>query len=126
MSMLPRRKLAVWLAGSITLLLLPLLVEAQPEPKGPDLTEYKTVETAATTKVKKGSATQIGSPGYLGVLVSIEGGKLVVSDVEANSPAAKVGLKSGDVLTSLDGRNVKDIDAFRSVLQSRAAGEKLE
>ncbi len=126
MSSLPRWKVAVWFAGSACLLLLPLLVDAQPEPKGPDLTEFKTVENAITAKIKKASLTQVGSPGYLGVLVGAEAGKLVVSDVEDNSPAAKAGLKAGDVLLEVEGKKVKSMDVFRSILQAKTAGEKLD
>ena len=84
MSLLPRWKVAVWLSGSAMLLLAPLLVDAQ---SGPDLSDFKTVDTAVTTKIRKSTTTaQAGSPGYLGVLLSTDGGKLKVSDVEDNCP----------------------------------------
>src|SRR5262245_29277539 len=121
---LPRWKAAVWLTGAALLMLVPMLVDAQ---TGPDLSEFKTVDTAVTTKIRKATATtQVGSPGYLGVLLSSDGGKLTVSDVEENSPAAKAGLKSGDVVTKVDGKSIKGGDAFRGLMQGKAAGEKVE
>ena len=124
MSVPPRWKMAVWIAGSAGLLLVPLLGDAQPAPKGPDLTEFKTVETALTTTIKKLPKTQIGSPGYLGVLVAVEG-KLIVHDVDDNSPAAKAGVQAGDMLLAVDGKVPKTNEAPRSILQSRSAGEEL-
>lgn len=120
---LPRWKVAVWLAGSAMLMVVPLLVDAQP---GPDLSEFKTVENAVTTKIRKGSATQAGSPGYLGVLISLEKGKLTVGEVEDNSPAEKAGLKKGDHILKVDGKAIKSADVFRSLMQAKLSGEKVE
>lgn len=115
-------KVLLWSLGSSLLVLLPLLAGAQP---GPDLKEFKTVENAITTKIKKAGTTQVGSPGYLGVLLNSKGDSLVVLDVEPNSPAEKAGLKPGDVLSQVDGRAVKNADAFRTLMQARSAGEKV-
>ncbi len=123
MSSLPRTKVAFWLTGSAILLLLPLLVDAQ---TGPDLAEFKTVENAVTTKIRKVTTTQVGSPGYLGVLLNAIDGKLIVSDVADNSPAAYAGLKNGDVVVEVDGKEVKDADVFRGLMQGRLVGEKTE
>src|ERR1043166_2564322 len=111
------------------LVVLPALdaQEGKVEPKkGPDLSEFKTVETAITTKIPGTPATQVGSPAYLGVYVSYENGKVVVSDVEDASPAAKAGVKVGDVITQLDGKAVKNAEVFRSLVQTHSSGEKLQ
>src|SRR4029079_6882848 len=100
-----------------------VLVDAQ---TGPDLSEFKTVDTAIQTKNRKAATTsQAGSPGYLGVLLSTDGGKLTVSDVEDNSPAATAGLKRGDVVTQVDGKAVKNGEVFRGLMQEKSAGEKV-
>ncbi|MBI3824217.1 MAG: M6 family metalloprotease domain-containing protein [Planctomycetes bacterium] len=106
------------------LALAPVL--AAQDAKGPDLSEFKTVETAITTKISKGAATQASSPGYLGVAVNLDAGNLVVSDVEENSPAAKAGVLAGDVLVKVDGKAVKSAEMFRSLLQTKAAGESIK
>ena len=118
----PRWKTAVWLTAASLLFLAPL-VDAQ---NGPDLSEFKTVDNAVTTKIRKSTVSQAGSPGYLGVLVSMDGGKLVISDVEDNSPAAKAGLRTGDVIVQVDGKAIKAPDAFRSAMQGHLAGDKVE
>jgi M6 family metalloprotease-like protein len=91
-----------------------------------DLSEYKTVETAITTKIAKSRTTQLSSPGYLGVALNLEAGKLVVSDVESGSPAAKAGVRVGDVLVKLDAKAVKNPEVFRSLLQTKNAGEMIK
>lgn len=92
-----------------------------------DLSEFKTVENAITTKIRKLSTKATGSPGYLGVAVSSEtGGKVVVADVEANSPAARAGLKTGDVIVKVDGKAVKGAEVFRSLLQIKTADDPIE
>ena len=91
-----------------------------------DLSDFKTVETAITAKIKKATNTQSGSPGYLGVAVSVLGDKLTIGDVEPNSPAAKAGMKTGDIVLSVDGKAVKNNEVFRSLLQIKSAGEKVQ
>jgi M6 family metalloprotease-like protein len=96
------------------------------EPNGPDLSDFKTVETALTTKLRAPAGPQAGSPGYLGVSLIRESGQLVVSDVEPGSPASSAGVKVRDVLLKVDDRPVQDTDAFRGALQSRGAGESIK
>lgn len=79
------------------------------------------------------------SRGYLGVrtqLVALpvplrqalnlgqERGLLVVG-VEPNSPAEQSGLTLGDLLLSVNGQNVDDVDELRSHLRARRAGESV-
>lgn len=92
-----------------------------------DLSEFKTVDNAITTKIRKLPTKATGSPGYLGVAVSSEtGGKVVVADVEANSPAARAGLKTGDAIVKVDGKAVKGAEVFRSLLQIKTAEDPIE
>ena len=91
-----------------------------------ELAGFKTVENAITTTIKKAAVAQVGSPGYLGVLVEEKGGKLIVGDVEAGSPAEAAGLKSGDVVAKVDSKAVKTSDIFRSLLQMKTAGESIQ
>lgn len=116
-----------WLASCWLILAAPLVVPAQSEDaKAVAPPGFHTVETAITTTIKKAALTRVGSPGYLGVLVeSGAAGTLQVSDVAEHSPAARAGVKVGDVLTRVDARQVKSSDVFRSVLQAKTAGEQV-
>lgn len=96
-------------------------------PAGPDLSKFKTVETAATTRISKSASTSTGVSGYLGVHVTLaKGGKLVVDDVESDSPAAKAGLEPGDIVTKLEGKAVKKAEVFRELLQSKGPGDAVK
>jgi serine protease Do len=50
----------------------------------------------------------------------------LVSDVVSGSPAAKAGLKAGDVIVSADGRSVADGDALTHTVSSKAPGATME
>src|SRR5207244_4172836 len=79
----------------------------------PDLTGYRTVETAITIRAAKPGATAAARPGFLGLLVAANAqGRLAIAEVAANSPAAKAGVRVGDLLLSLNGATVTD--AFTS------------
>ncbi|MGE3471675.1 MAG: DegQ family serine endoprotease [Vicinamibacterales bacterium] len=49
----------------------------------------------------------------------------VVSDVEPGSPAAKAGLKQGDIVTALDGRPVSDSNALRNQIAGTTPGTEV-
>ncbi len=90
----------------------------------PDLSEFRTVQTAATATIAKAPPAPEGPAGYLGVHVAPERpGELVVAAVEPESPAAQAGLQTGDLLVSFAGQSVHDVEAFRDALHSHAAGE---
>jgi putative serine protease PepD len=64
---------------------------------------------------------------YLGVKVgdATSGPGATVGTVIAGSPAAKAGVKAGDVITAVDGRPVADADALTASIGSRSPGTKL-
>ncbi len=53
-------------------------------------------------------------------------GGALVSDVTEDGPAAKAGLKAGDVILKLDGEPVKNVTQLRNEIASRAPGSKVE
>jgi putative serine protease PepD len=62
----------------------------------------------------------------LGVSVTeAEGGGALVSNVTANSAAAKAGLQQGDVITSVNGKPINDSDALVGIIQSANVGDKV-
>lgn len=69
---------------------------------------------------RAGEGRQIGVSGYevtkqLGERYGVDGGVLI-NTVRENSPAAKAGLKAGDVITEVDGKAVKgNLDLIRSI-----------
>ena len=46
-----------------------------------------------------------------------------LTEVDANSPAQKVGLKSGDVVTAVDTQRIDDADALIAAVRSHAPGD---
>ena len=52
-------------------------------------------------------------------------GKLVVEAIEPDSPAAKAGLKKGDIVVRLEKEPVGSVSAFRETLQAFAPGESI-
>jgi putative serine protease PepD len=62
----------------------------------------------------------------LGVSVTeAEGGGALVSNVTANSAAAKAGLQQGDVITSVNGKAINDSDDLVGIIQSANVGDKV-
>jgi len=49
---------------------------------------------------------------------------VLISDVRAGTPAAKAGLKRGDVVTKLDGRPVSSVGQFRNTIALLGAGRQ--
>jgi serine protease Do len=76
--------------------------------------------------------------GYLGVyledltedmkealnLASLEG--VLINEVIANSPAAKAGIKEGDVIIEFDGKKVTDVESFRLLVASTPPGQTVK
>jgi M6 family metalloprotease-like protein len=106
---------------------------AQPkteEPKGPDLSDYRTVETAITARISRDIATAPAAaeqPGFLGIHVTSETpGKVVIAEVASDSPAARAGLRKGELLAKLDGKEIGSADAVRELLQGKSAGDAVK
>jgi len=99
---------------------------AAAEPKS-DLAEYRTIENAVTTRVSLAPPGLAGQTGYLGASVQRDGqGRLVVEEVQTDSPAAKAGLKKGDIVTHVGEQAVKTPEAFREWLQTRGPGTSVK
>jgi M6 family metalloprotease-like protein len=93
----------------------------------PELADYRTVRDAITRQVDPTRGGRGGETGYLGVSLSIDAkGRLVVDEVQIDSPAAKAKMQKGDVITRLDGDPVITTDRFRDRLQSRGPGEPVK
>src|SRR5262245_31354451 len=106
-----------WFAGAADL----------PKPSGQDLSEYRTAENAIASRISLAAPGRAALGGYLGVRVSAdERGRLVVADVQADSPGARAGLQVGDVVGQVDGQPAVKVDVLRELLQARAPGEAVK
>ena len=76
-------------------------------------TTPQTPTTPATGTAFLGVATQNGTDG------------VEVLTVGANSPAAKAGLKEGDVITAIDNTSITTTTALRSAIQSHESGDSV-
>ncbi len=100
---------------------------AAPKPAGPDLSEYKTVENATTSRVSLSVPGKPAQGGYLGARVEGDDrGRVVVADVQADSPAARAGLQNGDVIARVEGQPVLRADLFRELVLTHAAGDTVK
>jgi M6 family metalloprotease-like protein len=119
MSRLPRY---LALAVAFGLACVPLFADP---PKAPDLSDFKTVDTAVTTRISR-SAHGGAQPAYLGLFVEADSaGKLRVIAVEPDSPADKAGLRKDDVVSTVAGQQPADAAALRDLLSSKVPGDKL-
>ena len=63
---------------------------------------------------------------YLGVLIGDSaGGGAKIRTVKSGTPAAKAGLKAGDVITKVDGKAVANSDALIAIVSSHSPGQTL-
>jgi M6 family metalloprotease-like protein len=93
----------------------------------PALSDYRTVNQAITTRVSRTPPGQTGQTGYLGVSVQRDGlGRLVVEEVQPESPADRAGVKRGDLVTRVGEQVVKTPEAFREWLKTRIPGEAVK
>ncbi len=91
----------------------------------PDLFGFRTVDTAVTTRIQQ-EAPRAAQPGYLGIQVDPDAaGRLVVSQVDPDSPAAKAGVRPGDRLREVAGQAPGTVAVLRDLLRSRAPGDTL-
>ncbi len=113
---------------SLALLAVSLLGADNSSKPGDNLGEFRNVETAITAQItKEAPAVASAQPGYLGV--SLETGaksQLLIRGVEADSPAAKAGLRQGDVLQKVNGQTPLDAVAFKDALQACSTGASVK
>ena len=62
---------------------------------------------------------------YLGVQLGDGNGGATVGAVSAGSPAAKAGMREGDVVTTIDGRRVGSSDALVAAVDAHAPGDEV-
>jgi len=72
---------------------------------------------------------QLGLPAFLGIEIDSSGDAQLTNGVEvanviSGTPAAKAGIKSGSVITAVDGRAIATDEDLRGALQSHKPGEK--
>ena len=81
---------------------------------------------AHVTPAKVAAPSSGGRAAYLGAAVGrAADGRPVVEDVQPSSPAAKAGLKVGDIIEKVGDQTVKTPAAFRAWMQVRSPGEAL-
>ncbi|MFL5341334.1 MAG: S1C family serine protease [Gemmataceae bacterium] len=64
--------------------------------------------------------------GFLGVQLSNENGTIEIHDTFPDSPAAKAGLKSGDVIVKVDGKDAGELMAFVEMVGKKKPGDKVK
>jgi M6 family metalloprotease-like protein len=127
------RSLPRWVSGSLLLITLGGLglaqqpTTAENKPADPDLTGYRTAGTAITTQISRAAPTRTaGSAAYLGVhVVQNDDGKLSVAELSQDSPAAKAGIRQGDLLLKVEGQTVASSDALRELMRSKHPGDEV-
>jgi len=85
-----------------------------------------TVKRIAGQIVRNGRVTT-SDRAYLGVQVatSVDGSSVVIAGVEKGGPAARAGLRAGEVITAVDGHPVPTADALSTYLADRQPGQKV-
>ncbi|HZP06546.1 MAG TPA: trypsin-like peptidase domain-containing protein [Terracidiphilus sp.] len=80
-----------------------------------------------THKVVRGSIGIQFKEGLSNAVNRVYGFKngVLVQEVQPNGPADKAGLKPGDIITSIDGRNIKDGDDLVNEIASRKPGSAI-
>jgi serine protease Do len=78
-------------------------------------------------KVTRGSIGIFFKQGLSGAVNRVYGFKngVLVNQVQPGGPADKAGLKSGDIVTSIDGRSIKDGDDLVNEIASRRPGSSI-
>lgn len=93
----------------------------------PELDEYHTVEKAIAARISKAGTPLAARPGFLGIHAVVDGqGRVTVADVAADSPAAQAGVQRGDLLVKVDGKSIKDEDAFLDLLRTKGPGDAVK
>jgi S1-C subfamily serine protease len=62
---------------------------------------------------------------FIGAKFSNENDGLLISDIVKDSPAAKAGMKEGDVVSGLNGTDVRDHESFLPMLATHKPGDTI-
>lgn len=66
-------------------------------------------------------------PAWLGIGLNAEDGRIVIQSVVSDSPAAKAGLKAGDVIVKIDGKEIAGaVENVTKAVEVKKAGESIE
>ena len=79
-------------------------------------------ESVAQTLIAGGTVEHA----YLGIRIRDVSGGARVTQVVSGSPAAKAGLKVGDVILAFDGKSVSSADALTAAVFAAKAGETVD
>jgi serine protease Do len=63
---------------------------------------------------------------YLGVSGDPEADEAKVTDVQPGSPAAKAGIREGDIILKFDGKEVRDVQALAILVRTKKPGDKVK
>ena len=116
------------LAASFVIAATCSLADADTPEPALELADYKNVDTAETASSPDVLKRPVSlGAAYLGVsLDPANRHSLVIGAADPDSPAAHAGIVRGDVLCKLDGHDVNDGDAIRTILQGKSPGELLK
>ena len=81
--------------------------------------------TEAPGQERRGNRPVGPGSGYLGILGDTVPTGARLTTVTAESPAARAGVRTEDIVTAIDGKAIKSYDEMLEVLQQKAAGDKL-
>ena len=91
--------------------------------------EKKSLEVTLTARPAAGGQARRRRPGgsrvWLGVTGEDRDGKVTLTQVIADGPAAKAGLKEGDVIVAVDGKAVGDYEKLLEAVRGKEAGDKV-
>ena len=81
-----------------------------------------TVRSVVTQLISTGKAQHA----FLGVTIDSTASNALIADVRGGTPAAKAGLKKGDVVTSLGGHQISSPDELASIINSYKPGDSVK
>ena len=72
-----------------------------------------------------GGSQTSGDTAFLGVALKNADNGVGITEVQSGSPAADAGLKTGDVVTAIDGTNVTTAAALATAIQQHSSGDQV-
>src|SRR5919201_777909 len=81
----------------------------------------RTVRSVASQLIANGKAEHA----FLGVAVETRSGAVTVTRVVDGTPAARAGLRRGDVIAAVDGTQIASADRLRSVVNGKRPGDRI-